>query len=476
MQPSDSTIAAALASFAHRQFLSGELPVQQAETAAQRVLDNLGCMLFGLEVPPARRMAELALGLGRGDCPVVGMAQTGSPTAAALSQGILAQSFELNDLGAYVHAGACVVPAALAALAAGARPASGAQFIIAVALGYEVTVRLAEAIGPGAELHIGWHTPGFHGAVGAAVTAALLLGSDADTVARSIAIAADLAGGGLMVARLGSDTKRAHCGRGAETGVLSALLAREGLQCRLDALENETWGYCRAMAGGQAPADLGALTRDLGHEWVGFDRTAVKYHCVGAEVLGVIDNVTAVKRCERLDPDGIESVTVGTPRFFVLAQSHRFPTSPTEVHFSVEYAVAMALLFDIVPIYEADHGQLHRWMTGYRLPQVQALAARVRHEVDAELEALNPYSVDSRLRIRLRDGREFHQESRYVRQARSKAAMQFAPMDARRIRRKFAVLTHAALTPAACEAFADTVLGLPALVDARALLALGPGR
>jgi len=446
------------------------LPTTLLDTAAARVLDNIGCMYFGLRVPPAFKTVEMVVRMGQGQCPVIGFDRNTSPTAAALAHGILAQSFEMNDLGAYVHAGACVVPASMSALACVQTPVTGAQFSAAVALGYEVTVRLAEAIGPGAELDIGWHTPGFHGAVGASVATALLLGGDADMVAQTISIAADLAGGGLMVARLGSDTKRLHCGRGAETAMFAALLAREGLRCRLDALEHADWGYCRAMAGGKPAADLAALTDQLGAHWVGFDRTAVKYYCVGAEVLGAIDNLNVLKARDGFRISDIESITVGTPAFFVKAESHKYPGSPTEVHFNVEYAIAMALLHDIRPVYEEGGGLLSIWMSGYENPEVRQLSRKVRHVVDSELEERNPYSVDSKVTVRFKDGSAASSETAYVKKASSPGTMRFAPMGIDRIKAKFVSLTGHALSPESQNEFMDCVLSLPQAPSASVLL------
>ncbi len=462
---SEKIASFAAADFAHPSRIAPAVQQQSVE----RILDNLGCIVFGLSVPPARKTAELAVRLGQGACRVIGLPNTTSAPAAAMAHGILAQSFEMNDLGAFVHAGACVIPACLAALDETRIAVTGEQFIAAVVAGYEVTVRLAESIGPGAELDIGWHTPGFHGAVGASVAASLLLGSDIATIAQTIAIAADLAGGGLMVARLGSDTKRLHCGRGAETGLFAALLAREGLQCRLDALEHPAWGYCRAMAGGKPAADLDAMTRSLGEKYVGFDRTAIKYYCVGAEVLGVIDNINKLKRREGFSLQAIDSITVGTPRFFVLAESHEFPRSPTEVHFNVEYGVAMALLFDVAPVHEAGGELLRTWMTGYENSEVRRIAAKVHHVVDDDLEGRNPYAVDSKVSIRLRDGAVLTEETQYVRHEESKATMRFAPMSLEKIVQKFAVLTEQSLSPASRDLAVRDILELKQLPDARKL-------
>ena len=465
------TLTETLAAFAVEHYLSPHLlaaPVR--ERAVERIMDNIGCIVFGHQVPPARRTVDLVTRNGRGNCPVIGLEDgTTSATASALAHGILAQSFELNDLGAYVHAGACVIPACLAALSETRVPVSGAQFVVAVSVGYEITVRLAEAIGAGAELDIGWHTPGFHGAVGASAAAALLLGHDRDGVARSLAIAADLAGGGLMVARLGADTKRLHCGRGAETGVFAALLAGEELVARLDVLEHPQWGYCRAMAGGRLPDSLEALTRGLGSHWVGFDRTAIKYYCVGAEVLGVLDNIKQLKSREGFRLDDIESITVGTPKFFVLAEAHQFPASPTEVHFNVEYGVAMALLYRIEPVYEGGIDLLRLWMRGYENPEVRSLSERVHHVVDEELERHNPYSVDSKVVIQFSNGQKMEQETSYVQAMESKASMRFAPMDSEKIRRKFTALTQEGLAPAPRDALLKVIEGLATTADAKDL-------
>ncbi len=420
------------------------IPAAVREQAAQRILDNIGCMIHGLRVEPARAVAELAAGLGQGPCHVLsgppGPLPRTSATAAALAHGTLAQAFEMNDLGVYVHPGACIVPAALAAIDQTGIDQGGdatvADLVRAVVAGYEVTVRLSEWVGPAAELEIGWHTPGFHGAVGAAVAAGLLMGADSATLAQAIVIAADIAGGGLMMARLGSDVKRLHCGRAAETGVLAALLAQRGIRSRLDTIEHKDWGYVRTMNGGAERHDRSEIERGLGERFVAFERTAVKYYPVGAEMMGVIDSIGRLKARHGLPPSAIERIAVGTPRFFHTAQAHEYPRGVSEIHFNVEYAAAMAVLHDIRPVHESPD-VLDLWMTGYGDPEVRRLAALVRHEVDEELDRRNPYGIDSVVEIRLHGGATLREETRYVRDAGSPGTMRFAPMEQDKIVRKF---------------------------------------
>lgn len=448
----------------------GRIPSDVKTHATQRLLDNFGCISFGRTVKPARKIADLITGMGQGQCRLVGSSERTSASAAALAHGTLAQSFELNDLGVYVHPGACIVPACLAGIDLAPGKVSGAAFVAAMVAGYEVTVRLSECVGPSAELDIGWHTPPFHGAVGAAASAAMLLGLDEEGVAQAIVIAADLAGGGLMLARLGSDIKRVHCGRGAETGVLSALMAQQGLRSRLDTFEHTDWGYCRTMTASTTRFNLGAIRDGLGEDFVGFKRTAMKYYPVGAEVIGMIDAISQLKAQHNIKAGDVESVEIGTPLFFVKSEAHEFPETDAQIHFNSEYGVAMALMHDVRPVYE-DRSILQYWLTGYREPEVRQLAARISHVVNSELERKNPYGIDSSVKVRLKDGTVLEHLTDYLARADSAGTMQFAAMGEDKVVRKFRALTHDVLAAPKQDLLITTVLGLPQGVDARQLWA-----
>lgn len=446
----------------------GRIPADVRGHAMQRLLDNFGCIAFGRTVVAARQIADLATGMGQGHCRLVGSPERTSATAAALAHGTLAQGFELNDLGVYVHPGACIVPACLAGMDLAPGEVSGTALLAALVAGYEVTVRLSECVGPAAELDIGWHTPGFHGAVGAAASTAMLLGMDEAGVAQALVIAADLAGGGLMMARLGSDIKRVHCGRGAETGVLAALLAARGMRSRLDTFEHPDWGYCRTMVGDATGFDLQAIRAGLGEDFVGFRRTAMKYYPVGAEVIGMIDAVSAMKARHAVSAADVEQVEVATPAFFMKAEGHEFPSTDAQIHFNSGYGVAMALVHEVRPVYE-DRSILDYWRTGYHDAQVRELAARVRHVVDPELDQKNPYGIDSKLTLHLRDGRVLEHRTDYLRGADSAGTMKFAAMGDDRLVRKFRALTHGVLSANHQDTVVSSVMDLAGQPVARRL-------
>ena len=446
----------------------GRIPESVKKDATQRLLDNFGCISFGRTVEAARTIADLVTGMGQGNCRLIGSTMRTGASAAALAHGTLAQSFEMNDLGVYVHPGACVVPACLAGMDLADGEVSGAAFIAAMVAGYEVTVRLSECVGPAAELDIGWHTPPFHGAVGAAASTAMLLGLDKAGIAQAMVISADLAGGGLMLARLGSDIKRVHCGRGAETGVLSALMAQKGLRSRLDTFEHPDWGYCRTMTASATGFKLEAIRDGLGEDFVGFRRTAMKYYPVGAEVIGMIDAISQLKAQQPIKVSEIADVEIGTPAFFVKAEAHEFPETDAQIHFNSEYGVAMALLHDVRPVYE-DRSILKYWLAGYKEPEVKLLASKIRHVVNLELDKKNPYGIDSAVKITMKDGAILQNSTNYLARADSAGTMQFAAMDEEKVVRKFRALTAEVLTAPRQEMLVSTVLGLPRASNAQAL-------
>jgi len=441
-----------------------KIPQDVESKAAQRLLDNFGCMLFGLNVVPALNTVQIEHEMGLGRCSVIGFKRPTSPTAAAFALGTLAQSFELNDLGVYVHPGACVIPAALAALDHGNNPVSGQLFLASIVAGYEVMIRLSECVGPSPELDVGWHTPSFHGAIGASVTAGMLLDLDSVTLAQAIVIAADLAGGGLMLARLGTDVKRMHCGRGAQTGVFAVLMAMNGMKSRLDTFENETWGYCRTITGGTNKFNLKEIDSGLGQEFIAFDRTGLKYYPVGAEVLGAIDSISLLKNKHELIPSNIKKIVVGTPAFFYKAQGHEFPTSPSQIHFNIEYGVAMAMTYSILPVYE-DSAVLSQWLEGYKNPEVAKMATRVFHVIDEELEIKNPYGIDSKVNIYLTNGANLEAQSKYLERALSLGTMKFSPMQSDMIIGKFSSLTEAFFSKKESTDFGQRILDIGKLPD-----------
>lgn len=150
--------------------------------------------------------------------------------------------------------------------------ASGRELLTAFALGFDVQVKIAEAIAPE---HFaggrGFHSSGTIGVFGSTVTAAKLMGLDKEQLRYALAIAATMSAG--LGVNHGTMSKPLNMGRAAETGVTAARLARLGLDGPARTFEGGR-GFFEAFGGGFAPD---RLCDRLGKPWALLDPgTSVK--------------------------------------------------------------------------------------------------------------------------------------------------------------------------------------------------------
>ena len=114
------------------------------------ILDTLAAMVSGSELPPGKAAFEFARSYGGEKIATVVASQIlCGPIEAALANGQLAHSDETDDdfTSGGAHPGCALVPAALAM---GEQfGISGAHFLRAVALGYDVAMRAMKTVGPG---------------------------------------------------------------------------------------------------------------------------------------------------------------------------------------------------------------------------------------------------------------------------------------------------------------------------------------
>ena len=187
--------------------------------------DFIGCVVAGVRRGELRSALRLAQG---GSVPVWGLNESFDPAGAALVTGTAGALLQLQDVyrPGGSHPSSPVIPAAWSALQVSAGvPAD--QFLRAIAAGYEVANRLADACVPG-QLLAGSSPTGTAGCLGAAVAAAVIRGLDGNGVARAVANAA------FMLPATPFATMRSHGalaplhgGLAARTGYEAASLARE---------------------------------------------------------------------------------------------------------------------------------------------------------------------------------------------------------------------------------------------------------
>lgn len=141
---------------------------------------------------------------------------------------------------------------------------SGRDFIVALVAGIEVECKLGLAVWP-QHYDVGWHITSTTGSIGAAVAVAKLLCLSRERVEQAVGVAATQVVG--LREMFGSHTKSFHPGRAAQSGLMAALLAKEGYTSSGVALEAKRgWASVVGVTKGEAEiqADLARWTGSEG--------------------------------------------------------------------------------------------------------------------------------------------------------------------------------------------------------------------
>jgi 2-methylcitrate dehydratase PrpD len=269
------------------------------------VLDNLAAGYLGMRQPWTRKIVA-ALGSSRpgGSASSFGHPARVDAATAALINGAAIGAFEIENAISGAHPSAAVFPAVFAL--AEDRGVSGRTFLRALAVAYEVAIRVAKAQTNATEKERGFHNPSVSGVFGAATGCCVVLNLPIEKVRSAIGIAASHACGIIEYVWEGAETKRLHCGRAAQLGLESALLADAGLTGPSTALEGE-YGYLQAYSPDSRP---GTLTEKLGAEWYLDDISIKPYPAHGTVVpfVPVLDQIRADIEC----PEQLVEIVVST--------------------------------------------------------------------------------------------------------------------------------------------------------------------
>jgi 2-methylcitrate dehydratase PrpD len=280
---------------------------------------------------------------------VIGAGLRLAPALAALANGTAGHALDFDDIGLGAgHVSVAILPAALAV--AEAVGASGAAFIEAMVLGYEVASRLTR-IAPDAvsgPYGYGFHKPSVYAVFGGTAACARLLGLDADATASALGIAASSAGG--LRVNFGTMTKPFHAGLANRTAVEAALLARSGFTADRAALEGR-FGWFDAIARSEGDLDAVVDGLDAGGPFAVEEGFVFKrFPCCGANH-AAIEAVLRLVEEHDLRPADVESIDVAIEaRYLNEVLVHPWPDSPLEGKFSLAYNVAAALVDRAVTI------------------------------------------------------------------------------------------------------------------------------
>jgi len=439
---------------------------------SRALLDTFAVSLAGQESQAAaavRGLTGTGSSAGAGSWPGTGgwarldPDATGSARAdAALLGGTAAHALDFDDYAHMGHPSAVLIPALLALDGGRLGPR---RFAEAYAVGYEVWERIARWTRP--HYAAGFHTTATVGTIGAACSAARLLGLDADQTAAAIGVAGSLAGG--LLAAFGTALKPVQAGLAAAGGVRAALLVREGLSAPLDSLDSGS-GFLAAYLGAgpaagarQSLAELAeVLARPAAAAVLAKPPAAKPYPCCAA-THGAIEAACGLRaRIGLADRELPDQITVSTPTIgYADALTYHQPVSGLEGKFSMEYCVCAALVHGQVGLAQFTPEAMAD-------PAVLAMMARVRIQTEARLdEWYLAGQVPARIEITVRG-------SQYAAEVEDPVGGQTKPMQLPDIAAKFGAIAAGRLEPERISQVIEASASLGALLQAVQVVPAGP--
>lgn len=367
------------------------------------LLDTLRVASLGERAPWSAWARALAGELGGRERSTVffGGGRT-DPERATFVNATYAGSLDADDVhvGAMLHPGCVVIPAALAV--GEASGASGADAIAAIAAGYETMIRIALSIQP-THFRRGFQSTATCGVFGAAAAAARLLSRGSDREARmagTLGLAASFSGGLTQFYHSGSTVKRIHAAHAAREGVHAALLAAAGFDGPADILEGRD-GYARAYADGH---DFAQVLDQLGSRWRLLE-TAVKPHACSARVLAAIEAAATLAARHGLRWEDLREIRVGIPAVIQGRLTSGSPGDLQAAQMSLPFCVALALVRGGWTDAGVALG-LDDFEEALADERVRGLSRRIVCEPDADAErASTAESVGARVTLVLDGGR-----------------------------------------------------------------------
>jgi len=326
-----------------------DLPRRLVDNLKITVLDTFGAAFVGSVQPWAQRIAAVVQALGgTPEATVINQGWRTDVSRAALANGVLIGAFECEPLTGS-HASGTVLPAALAVCER--EHFDGAAFLTALALGFEVSARIARTA-VGLETVRGFHNPGTQGPFGAAAAVGKLYGFDEERLTNALGIAGSSSAGLLEFAWSGGDTKRLHLGRASQLGLESALLARQGVRGPATVLEGR-YGYFNAFS---TPPRMERLVDSLGTEWA-IEPPSLKSYATHVTHQAVVEAIQSFKREHPLDPKAITRIVIsGASRIMEERHTARAPHDVLGGQYSLPFTTAVALTRDMSNplVYNAD--------------------------------------------------------------------------------------------------------------------------
>jgi 2-methylcitrate dehydratase PrpD len=302
----------------------------------------------------------------------------------------------------------------------------------------------------------GFHPTGTCGTFAAAATAGKLLNLSENELVNALGIGGAQSAG-LMAAQYSSMVKRMHAGRAAESGLLAALLARQGFTGATDVLEAQYGGFGTTMSD---QLDSASASQGLGSSFEVMNVGFKPYSCCGSNHT-TMDALRKIFSEHRVRPEAIEKIEIRTTKVTKLHVGWPYsPDSVTSAQMNLYYSAAAFALEGDAFIDQFTEDKI-------KDPKILGFIPKVEIEEDPGLTAEGHTKRHSvRVKVLLKNGEQFERRVDYA------LGNAKNPMSTSDVEAKFRKLAGKVFPPGKIDQLMAAVDRLDGMKDAGALVNL----
>ncbi|MEZ5831975.1 MAG: MmgE/PrpD family protein [Dongiaceae bacterium] len=442
-----------------------DYPAEVVAKAKLLILDNLGCMMGGVQSALGQAMLRALMGMGEGgNASAVGTRARLRATDAALFNGTTANALDYDEtLEGIGHPSSSVIPAALAA--GEDRGIDGKRLIDAILVGYDVGNRVGRAIQPTYERLKRVWCVGTWQTMGAVASAAKAIGLNLEQTLNAYGTAGATAPlpntqkWGWELSERPIHWAKEPTGWPSSTGTLAALLAEQGFVGNRFILDGEKGFW--AMAGSDR-CDFDAMTRNLGTSFEVLGLSIKPYSCCRWQH-AALDCIVDLKNRYELMASQVEAVAIYSFDWVQAFQVYG-PRDMVDAEFSFPHSVTM-LLHGVEP------GPAWFDSAALNASSFSEYSKRVTVHLDKNLNEIyhTQGKIAARVELKLRSG------DMLMAGSDSPLGSPEKPIKAADIEAKFIRLSEPLIGRAAANEIVDRVAHLEELRDIRELIRLTVG-
>ena len=390
------TLAKRLADFVYDLSFK-DLPPEVVEKAKISILDAMACAFDGFLTETSRIALAVYQTLKKnGRATVWPSGEHGNYSDTAWVNCLLVHSMLHDDTqwSAGGHMGSVIIPTAFAI--AEEEGKSGSEVLTAIVAGYEVAARIGvkscQTI-----IDRRFRGSGIFGTFAAAVAGGKLLGLNGKELRHAINCASTFSAGTLEASNLGTAEWRFQNGAALRSGIIAALLAKQGLQAAETALEGK-YGFFSAFGGPKLRtkiiSEMDEITGSLGKKFEISENMFKPYASCGCNQTGV-DITLALAKQNEIKANDVEQIRVR-----VHPSNRDYPGIKRRGPFETIDQALLSKSFSIAAALKNRDLQTKEYLTLLKDPEILALTKKTTIEADETLEV-----VDSRLEFVLKNGR-----------------------------------------------------------------------